>query len=132
MKTIIIENGLIVVRSSKLKVFVNGVEHSMSDKYLFVDVDDNAPVELMVKHGRWYASNVYKSEPKDKMSLKIVMNKRKVDRICATILAVAVLLGVLGYLLRDKQISSHLLNIMILMPGFGLLMIRKRYNIIEK
>ena len=132
MKTIIIENGLIVVRSSKLKVFVNGVEHSMSDKFLYVDVDDHAPVELMVKHGRWYASNVYKSEPKDKMSLKIVLNQRKFNRICGAILAVAALFGILGYLLRDKQISSHLLNIMILLPSLTLLVIRERYNIIEK
>ena len=132
MNTIRIENSVIGVGKNKFKVLVNREEYIMRDRFLYIDVDDNVPVELKVKHGRWYTSTVYKIEPKDNKSLQILINQRKLNRTFVFMLVAVMLIGVIGYFFKDKQFASYLPDILIFLPMFVIVFMRKKYVISEK
>ena len=135
MKTIIIQNNVVWTGKSKFKVTVNGEEHIMNDKFLYIDVDDNAPVELKAKRG-WYSSSVYKFEPKDNLKLQILLNQRLQHKVFVWVLIfVLIFFAAIIFIecfFEIKRASSFLALSTIIFPLADLIIVRKKYFIISE
>ena len=136
MKTIIIQNNVVWTGKNKFKVLVNGEEHIIRDKFLYVDVEDNAPVELKVKHGRWYTSTAYKFERKGNMILQILLNQRMRKRVWfMTLIFVLIFFASIIFIecfFEVKRASSFLALSTMIFPLAEFIVMRKKYYFISE
>ena len=134
MKTISIHNGVVWTEKKKFKVTVNGEEHMMHDKFLNVDVDDDVPVEIKVKHGRWYISSTYKFEQRENMVLQILINQPLVNRVLLwtliLIIAAVISVCIIWYSNKERRVISFLPYTLICLPLVGQVFMKKKYMII--
>ena len=139
MKTIIIQSSVPWTGKSKFKVTVNGGEHIMKEKFLYVNVDVNAgdktPLELSAKRG-WYSSAVFEFEPKDNLNLQISINQRLRNRVLVWVIIMVVIAFITAYILEYfidvGRASSFLPLLSMAFPLADLIFSRKKFFTISE
>jgi len=74
MQTVKIENCT-EYKDKYFKVIVNGEIHAIHHRFLTIQVADGKPLTIKAKYF-WNCSSMYQFEPKENISLQVLMNKR--------------------------------------------------------
>ena len=128
MEIISLQNCTGVNKTYMFRVIINGKEHVMRDQFLNVEIADDTPFEVQIKH-YVLGSPVYKFEPKDNMLLQIWGNRRMQNRVLM-LMAVGILLILAIMWFLDDWVFLAFLG---LTPAiFQFIMRRKLYVIREK
>ena len=130
MKTIDLQNCT-DFRDSMFKVIINGEKHIMRHDFLTVQVPDDKPYEVRVRH-TWDGSPAYTFNPKDNMELQISKNKRLINTSMVLFIAGIFLAFIITYFYDNGRFISFFSMIGLLFVAVYHTIRRKKFFIIQE
>ena len=130
MKTIDIQNCT-DFRDSMFKVIINGEKHIMRHDFLTVQVPDDKPCEVRIKH-TLDGSPAYIFNPKDNMKLQISKNRRLINTSLILLITGLLLVFVIVYFYENYRFISFFPMIGLLFMAVYHTIRRKKFFIIQE
>ena len=110
------------------------VKNIMRNQFLNVEVADDMPFEIEIKH--FWGSPIYKFEPKDNLKLQILLNQRMRNRVLVmAIILVLIFFASIIFIecfFEVKRASSFLALSTMIFPLAEFIVMRKKYYFISE